>query len=79
MCFLASRHHDAHFHYVSTDEVYGDFALDSLLRFAEDSFYRPSSPRSSTKASEDMLMKTRARMYGLCATISNSCNNSGSR
>lgn len=79
MLLEAAKRHDVRFHYVSTDEVYGDLALDSLLRFTEDSPYRPSSPYSSTKASGDMLVKAWARTYGLRATISNSCNNFGPR
>ena len=47
----AVRKHGVRCHHVSTDEVYGDLALDGPARFAEGSPYRPSSPCSSTKAS----------------------------
>ena len=71
----AVRKHGVRCHHVSTDEVYGDLALDGPARFAEGSPYRPSSPCSSTKASSDMLVRAWARTYGLRATISN-CSNS---
>ncbi len=73
----AVRKHGVRFHHVSTDEVYGDLALDDLMRFTEESPYRPSSPYSSTKASSDMLVRAWTRTYGLRATISNCSNNYG--
>ena len=45
------------YHHVSTDEVYGDLALDDPARFTEETPYRPSSPYSSTKASSDLLVR----------------------
>lgn len=75
----AARRHGVRFHYISTDEVYGDLPLDSSLHFTESSPYRPSSPYSSTKASGDLLVKAWARTYDLNATISNSSNNYGPR
>ncbi len=65
------------YHHVSTDEVYGDLALDDPARFTEDAPYRPSSPYSSTKAASDMLVRAWTRTYGLNATISNCSNNYG--
>ena len=73
----ACRAHDVRYHHVSTDEVYGDLALDDPARFTEETPYRPSSPYSSTKASSDMLVRAWARTYGLRATISNCSNNYG--
>ena len=79
-CLLeAARRHGVRFHHVSTDEVFGDLALDDPARFTEDSPYRPSSPYSSTKAASDMLVRAWARTYGLDATISNCVNNYGPR
>lgn len=40
----AARKHDVRFHHISTDEVYGDLALDDPARFTEETPYRPSSP-----------------------------------
>ena len=62
---------------VSTDEVYGDLALDDPAKFTEETPYRPSSPYSSTKASSDMLVRAWTRTYGLRTTISNCSNNYG--
>ena len=77
-CLLeAVRKHGVRFHHVSTDEVYGDLALDDPARFTEESPYRPSSPYSSTKASSDMLVRAWTRTYGLRTTISNCSNNYG--
>ena len=65
------------YHHVSTDEVYGDLALDDPARFTEGTPYRPSSPYSSTKAASDMLVRAWCRTFGLAATISNCSNNYG--
>ena len=73
----AVRKHGVRFHHVSTDEVYGELALDDPARFTEESPYRPSSPYSSTKASSDMLVRAWTRTYGLRTTISNCSNNYG--
>jgi len=73
----AVRRHDKRFHHVSTDEVYGDLALDDPDRFTESSPYNPSSPYSSTKAGSDLLVRAWARSFGVRATISNCSNNYG--
>ena len=79
-CLLeAARRHGTRFHHISTDEVYGDLALDDPARFTEESPYRPSSPYSSTKAASDMLVRAWRRTYGLDVTISNCSNNYGPR
>ncbi len=73
----AVRKHGVRFHHISTDEVYGDLALDDPARFTEASPYNPSSPYSSTKAGSDMLVRAWIRSYGVAATISNCSNNYG--
>ena len=73
----AARRHAVRFHHISTDEVYGDLALDDPARFTEETPYHPSSPYSSTKASSDMLVRAWHRTYGVRATISNCSNNYG--
>ncbi|GAA1647269.1 dTDP-glucose 4,6-dehydratase [Mycolicibacterium murale] len=73
----AVRRHDKRFHHVSTDEVYGDLALDDPDRFTESSPYNPSSPYSSTKAGSDLLVRAWTRSFGVRATISNCSNNYG--
>lgn len=75
----AARKHNVRFHHISTDEVYGDLALDDPARFTEDSPYKPSSPYSSSKASSDMLVRAWHRTYGVPITISNCSNNYGPR
>ena len=75
----AARKHDVRFHHISTDEVYGDLALDDPARFTEETPYRPSSPYSSTKASSDLLVRAWYRTYGVRMTISNCSNNYGPR
>ena len=73
----ACRKHGVRYHHVSTDEVYGDLALDDPARFTEETPYRPSSPYSSTKASSDLLVRAWHRTFGVRATISNCSNNYG--
>ena len=77
-CLLeAARAHNVRYHHVSTDEVYGDLALDDPARFTEETPYHPSSPYSSTKAASDMLVRAWVRTFGVRATISNCSNNYG--
>ena len=73
----AARKFDVRYHHVSTDEVYGDLALDDPARFTEETPYRPSSPYSSTKAASDHLVRAWHRTFGVRATISNCSNNYG--
>lgn len=73
----ACREFSVRYHHVSTDEVYGDLALDDPTRFTEATPYNPSSPYSSTKAASDMLVRAWSRTYGIRATISNCSNNYG--
>lgn len=75
----AAREHGTRFHHISTDEVYGDLALDDPVRFTEETPYKPSSPYSSTKAASDLLVRAWHRTYGVRATISNCSNNYGPR
>lgn len=73
----AALRYDVRFHHISTDEVYGDLALDDPARFTERSPYHPSSPYSASKAASDHLVRAWTRTYGLRATISNCSNNYG--
>lgn len=73
----AIRRHDRRLHHISTDEVFGDLALETDEQFTEKTPYDPSSPYSATKASSDMLVRAWARSYSIAATISNCANNYG--
>lgn len=73
----AARKYGVRYHHISTDEVYGDLALDDSARFTEETPYRPSSPYSSTKAASDLLVCAWVRTFGVRATISNCSNNYG--
>jgi dTDP-glucose 4,6-dehydratase len=73
----AIRKHNKRLHHISTDEVYGDLALDDATKFTEKTAYNPSSPYSSTKASSDLLVRAWVRSFGIQATISNCSNNYG--
>lgn len=73
----AARKYGVRYHHISTDEVYGDLALDDPERFTEESPYKPSSPYSSTKAASDMLVRAWYRTYNVPITISNCSNNYG--
>lgn len=73
----AVRTHGNRFHHISTDEVFGDLALDEATRFTEETPYHPSSPYSATKAGSDHLVRAWVRSFGIDATISNCSNNFG--
>lgn len=66
-------------HHISTDEVFGDLALDDPNRFTVDTPYNPSSPYSASKAAADHFVRAFVRSRGLQATISNCSNNYGPR
>ncbi len=72
-----SRERPVRLHHVSTDEVFGDLALDDPARFTETTAYAPSSPYSATKAGADLLVRAWVRSFGVSATISNCSNNYG--
>ena len=65
------------FHQISTDEVYGDLALDSPLRFDETAPLSPSSPYSASKAAADLLVLSYYKTHGLPVSISRCSNNYG--
>jgi dTDP-glucose 4,6-dehydratase len=73
----AVRRHGKRLHHVSTDEVYGDLALDDPARFTESTPVNPSSPYSASKASADLLVRAWVRSFGVQATLSNCSNNYG--
>jgi dTDP-glucose 4,6-dehydratase len=73
----AVRTHGKRLHHISTDEVFGDLALDAEQGFTEETPYDPSSPYSATKAASDLLVRAWVRSYGIEATISNCANNYG--
>jgi dTDP-glucose 4,6-dehydratase len=60
--------HDVRFHHVSTDEVFGDLALEGTDKFTRDTPYNPSSPYSASKASSDHLVRAWTRSFGLKKT-----------
>ena len=64
------------FHHISTDEVFGELALDGG-RFSETTPYAPSSPYSASKAASDHLAMAWHRTYGLPVVLSNCSNNYG--
>jgi dTDP-glucose 4,6-dehydratase len=62
--------------HVSTDEVYGDVALDEAPRTELDQL-RPSSPYSAAKAGGDLLVPAYVRTYGVDAVRTHGANTYG--
>jgi dTDP-glucose 4,6-dehydratase len=73
----AARRHRKRYHHISTDEVFGDLALDDPRKFTEATPYNPSSPYSATKAGSDHLVRAWIRSFGVQATLTNCANNYG--
>jgi len=71
------KHKIAHFHHVSTDEVFGALKLDSRAKFSEITPYNPHSPYSASKAASDHLVRAYGTTFGLKYTITNCSNNFG--
>lgn len=71
------KHKIAHFHHVSTDEVFGALELDSGAKFSEITPYNPHSPYSASKAASDHLVRAYGTTFGLKYTITNCSNNFG--
>lgn len=67
------------FHHVSTDEVYGDLALDEERAFTEEDRLDPRSAYAASKAGSDHVVMSYARSFGMEVTLSRCCNNYGPR
>jgi dTDP-glucose 4,6-dehydratase len=75
---LAREKHIKRFHYISTDEVYGDIGHTDPP-FTEESPLLPNSVYSASKASGDHLVRAYNRTFGLDTVITRSSNNYGPR
>jgi dTDP-glucose 4,6-dehydratase len=73
----AARLHDRRMHHISTDEVYGDLALDDPAKFTPESRYNPSSYYSAGKAASDHFVRAAWLQFEVPVTISNCSNNYG--
>ena len=65
----AARKYDVRFHHISTDEVYGDLALDDPRKFTESTPYKPSSPYSASKAASDQLVRAWGKVHSAAGHI----------
>lgn len=72
----ALKHKVQRFHHVSTDEVFGQLALDDKP-FDENTPYKPRTPYAASKAGSDHLVRSYFETYGLPITITNCSNNYG--
>jgi dTDP-glucose 4,6-dehydratase len=80
LLLLHKQHSLQRFHYISTDEVYGDLPLDQpLLKFTESTPINPSSPYSTSKTGWDLLTLANHRTYGLDVVVTRCSNNYGPR
>lgn len=73
----AARLHDRRMHHISTDEVYGDLALDDPAKFTPESRYNPSSYYSAGKAASDHFVRAAWLQFQVPVTVSNCSNNYG--
>ena len=73
----AARLHDRRMHHISTDEVYGDLALDDPAKFTPESRYNPSSYYSAGKAASDHFVRAAWLQFKVPVTVSNCSNNYG--
>jgi dTDP-glucose 4,6-dehydratase len=73
----AVRRHGKRYHHISTDEVFGDLAIEDTRKFDENTPYNPSSPYSATKAGSDHLVRAWVRSFRVQATLTNCANNYG--
>jgi dTDP-glucose 4,6-dehydratase len=73
----ARKNNIKRFHHISTDEVFGDIALDEHYKFNETTPYNPRSPYAASKASSDHLVRAYSATYNLPFTMSNCSNNFG--
>jgi dTDP-glucose 4,6-dehydratase len=62
----AVRRHDRRFHHISTDEVYGDLALDDPDRFTEHTPYNPSSPYRRGRTPSMRFVICRGMNFSTC-------------
>src|SRR5438128_5315883 len=53
---MARKYHLSRFHHISTDEVFGELALDDGRFFDEETPYAPRSPYAASKAASDHLV-----------------------
>ena len=74
----AARRHDIRFHHISTDEVYGDLALDEPRKFTEAQPLQTVQPVFGVQGRQRPLWcAPGTARYGLKTTISNCSNNYG--
>ena len=66
------RNPSIHFHYISTDEVYGSLD-DGESPFVETDRLNPSTPYAASKASVEHFIMCYHKTYGISSTISRSC------
>ena len=71
------KHQVAHFHHISTDEVFGAIGETESRKFDETTAYDPRNPYSASKAGSDHLVRAYNRTFGLRTTITNCSNNYG--
>ncbi len=77
LCEAAAKHHVTRFHYISTDEVYGELPLNSTQKFTQDTPFDPRNQYSASKASAEHFVRAYYHTHHLPITITNCTNNFG--
>lgn len=77
LCEAAAGHKVSRFHYIGTDEVYGELPLNSSKKFTQETPFDPRNQYSASKASAEHFVRAYYHTHNLPITITNCTNNFG--
>jgi len=77
LCEAAANHKVSRFHFIGTDEVYGELPLASSKKFTQETPFDPRNQYSASKASAEHFVHAYFHTHNLPITITNCTNNFG--